>query len=92
MGNRLYGTFLIIIWKYINPPSCGLCIQVGGSNSLPKKDAIIVVGFIQINILSKFGAPKTIISDKGSHFENKVFAKHVSRYGIKHLMGLAYHP
>ena len=36
-----------------------------------KNDANIVVGFIQRNILSKFGAPKTIISDEGSHFANK---------------------
>ena len=53
----------------------------------PRNDAITVVGFIQRNILSRFGAPKTIISGKGSHF-----AKRMSRYGIKHLMGLAYHP
>ena len=30
----------------------------------PKNDANIVVGFIQINILSRFGAPKTVISDE----------------------------
>ena len=53
----------------------------------PRNDAIIVVGFIQRNILSRFGAPRTITSDEGSHF-----AKLMSRYGIKHLMGLAYHP
>ena len=60
--------------------------------SYPKNDAITVVGFIQRNILSKFGAPKTIISDKGSHFANKIFAKLISRYGIKHMMELAYLP
>ena len=43
--------------------------------SCPKNDATIVVGFIQRNILSRFGAPRTIISDEGSHFANKVFAK-----------------
>ena len=58
----------------------------------PRNDAITMVGFIQRNILSRFGAPRTIISDEGSHFVNKVFAKLMSRYGIKHLMGLAYHP
>ena len=52
----------------------------------------IVVGFIQINILSRFGAHITIIIDEGSHFTNKVFAKLVSRYGIRHVMGLVYHP
>ena len=58
----------------------------------PKNDAITVVGFIQRNLFSRFGAPRTIISDEGSHFSNKVFAKLVSRYGIKQMMGLAYHP
>ena len=36
----------------------------------PINDASIVVGFIQRNILSRFGAPKTIISDERSHFAN----------------------
>ena len=58
----------------------------------PKNDAITVVRFIQRNILSNYGAPRTIISDEGSHFANKVFAKHMSIYEIKHMMGLAYHP
>ena len=58
----------------------------------PRNDAITMVGFIQRNILIRFGAPRTIISDEGSHFSNKVFAKLLSRYGIRHVMGLAYHP
>ena len=42
--------------------------------SCPRNDANTMVGFIQRNILSRFGAPGTIISDEGSHFANKVFA------------------
>ena len=45
----------------------------------PRNDAFIVAGFIQRNLLSRFGAPRTIISDEGSHFE-----KLMSRYGIRH--------
>ena len=62
------------------------------ATTCPRNDAITVVGFIQRNILSKFGAHRTIIIDEGSHFTNKVFAKLMSKYGIKHLMGLTYHP
>ena len=68
------------VFKWVEPTSC------------PKNDTITVVGFKQRNILSGFGTPRTIISDEGSHFANKVFSKLMSRYGIKHLMGLAYHP
>ena len=60
--------------------------------SCPRNDANTVVIFLQKNILSRFGTPKTIISDGGSHFANKIFAKFMSRYGIKHIMSLAYHP
>ena len=42
--------------------------------------------------MSKFGASRTTISDGGSHFANNVFEKLMSRYGIKHIMSLAYHP
>ena len=58
----------------------------------PKNDTNTVVGFLQRNILSRFGTPRTIISDGGSHFQNKLFEKLMGRYGIKHVMSLAYHP
>ena len=58
----------------------------------PRNDANTVVSFIQKIILSRFGAPITIISDEGSHFENKLFEKLMSRYGIRHVMRLDYHP
>ena len=62
------------------------------ASACPINDDSTVVRFIQRNILSRFGAPRTIISDKGSHFANKIFEKLMSRYGIRHVMGLAYHP
>ena len=58
----------------------------------PRNDASTVVGFIQRNILNRYGSLRTIISDEGSHFANKLFAKILSRYGVRHAMGLAYHP
>ena len=58
----------------------------------PKNDANTVVGFLQRNILSRFGTPRTIISAGGSYFANKVFDKLMGIYGIKHIMSLAYHP
>ena len=58
----------------------------------PRNDTTTVVSFLQKNILSRFGTPGTIISDGGSHFANKIFSKLMSRYGIKHIKSLAYHP
>ena len=33
-----------------------------------------------------------VTSDEGSHFANKLFAKLLRRYGVRHVIGLAYHP
>ena len=60
--------------------------------SCPINGANTVVGFIQRNILRRYGALRTIFSDEGSQFSNKLFAKLLSRYGVQHVMGLAYHP
>ena len=38
-----------------------------------------------------FGAPRTIISDEGSHVASKLVAKLMSRYGVRHVMSLTYH-
>ena len=46
----------------------------------PRNDANTGVEFIQRNILSIFGSPRTIISDEGRHFANKLFAKLLSKY------------
>ena len=58
----------------------------------PRNDVNTVVGFVQRNIVSRYGPPRTIISDEGSHFANKLYAKLLSRYGVRHDMKLAYHP
>ena len=62
------------------------------ATSCPKNDPNTVMGFLQRNILSRFGTLRTIISDGGSHFANKVFEKLMNIYGIKHIMSLDYHP
>ena len=104
MADRFYGTFPTVIWKSIHspfPPSFGnqyILLAVDYVSKwveaicCPRNDANTVVGFMQRNILSGFGAPRTIISDEGSHFANKLFTKLMSRYGIRHVMGLDYHP
>lgn len=37
----------------------------------PNNDGKIVLGFLQKIIFRRFGNPRTIISDEGSHFRNK---------------------
>ncbi|GJZ39302.1 reverse transcriptase domain-containing protein [Tanacetum coccineum] len=41
---------------------------------------------------NKFGAPRAIISDRGTHFCNDQFAKVMLKYGVTHRLSTAYHP
>ena len=66
--------------------------RYSGSHSLSQKVCQHSCGFIQINILGRYGALRTIINHEGSHFENKLLVKLLTRYGVSHAMGLAYHP
>nr|GEW85975.1 reverse transcriptase domain-containing protein [Tanacetum cinerariifolium] len=58
---------------------------------LPTNDARIVVKFLK-SLFSRFGTPKAIISDRGTHFYNDQFAKVMSKYGVTHRLSTAYHP
>nr|GFC26896.1 reverse transcriptase domain-containing protein [Tanacetum cinerariifolium] len=40
----------------------------------------------------KFGTPKAIISDRGTHFCNDQFTRVMSNYGVTHHLSTAYHP
>nr|GEU86985.1 reverse transcriptase domain-containing protein [Tanacetum cinerariifolium] len=41
---------------------------------------------------NKFGTPRAIISDRGIHFCNDLFAKVMLKYGVTHRLAIAYHP
>ncbi|XP_059639472.1 uncharacterized protein LOC132281823 [Cornus florida] len=55
-------------------------------------DHRVVVRFFKDLILPRFGIPRAIISDNGSHFCNKVFGNLLTKYGIIHKVALSYHP
>ena len=55
-------------------------------------DHKVVVKFLQSNIFSRFGCPRAIISDEGTHFVNKHFAALVKKYSITHKVTTPYHP
>ena len=79
-GNLYILLTIDCVSKWVNAIAC------------PRNDANLVVNFVQKHIFNKFGTPRTIINDEGSHFANRLFARLMSKYGVKHAMGLAYHP
>ncbi|RDX78157.1 hypothetical protein CR513_41613, partial [Mucuna pruriens] len=41
---------------------------------------------------TKFGVPKVLISDQGSHFYNRAMATLLKKYGVVHRVATTYHP
>ncbi|GKD78366.1 reverse transcriptase domain-containing protein, partial [Tanacetum coccineum] len=58
---------------------------------LPTNDARVVVKFLK-SLFARFGTPRAIISNRGTHFCNDQFAKVLSKYGVTHRLTTAYHP
>ncbi|RVW28991.1 Pro-Pol polyprotein [Vitis vinifera] len=55
-------------------------------------DHKVVLKFLKENIFSRFGVPKAIISDGGTHFCNKPFEALLAKYEVKHKVATPYHP
>ncbi|GJW22518.1 reverse transcriptase domain-containing protein [Tanacetum coccineum] len=60
------------------------------AKALPTNDARVVVKFLK-SLFSRFGAPRAIISDRGTHFCNDKFDRVMSKYGVTHRLSIAYH-
>nr|GEX99861.1 reverse transcriptase domain-containing protein [Tanacetum cinerariifolium] len=61
------------------------------SEALPTNDARVVVKFLK-SLFSRFGIPRAIISDRGTHFCNDQFTRVMIKYGVTHRLATAYHP
>ncbi|GJR36154.1 reverse transcriptase domain-containing protein [Tanacetum coccineum] len=64
-----------------------------GANLTAKK--VFDAGFFWPTIYKdahEFGAPRAIISDRGTHFCNDQFTKVMLKYGVTHRLSTAYHP
>ncbi|GJU76747.1 reverse transcriptase domain-containing protein [Tanacetum coccineum] len=61
------------------------------AKALPTNNARVVVKFLK-SLFARFGTPRAIISDRGTHFCNDQFAKVMSKYGVTHRLATAYHP
>ncbi|GJT72988.1 reverse transcriptase domain-containing protein [Tanacetum coccineum] len=48
--------------------------------------------YILVAVDYLFGAPRAMISDRGTHFYNDQFAKVMLKYGVTHRLSTAYHP
>nr|GFB42197.1 hypothetical protein [Tanacetum cinerariifolium] len=61
------------------------------AKALPTNDARVVCKFLK-SLFTRFGSPRAIISDRGTHFCNDQFSKVMLNYGVTHRLSIAYHP
>ncbi|GKB75859.1 reverse transcriptase domain-containing protein [Tanacetum coccineum] len=61
------------------------------AQALPTNDARVVVTFLK-KLFCRFGMPKALISDQGTHFCNKIMEKTMKIYGVNHRFSTSYHP
>ena len=55
-------------------------------------NSIDTATFIYEEIICRFGAPRVIQSDQGTHFVNEVIKELTKRFQIKHSLSSPYHP
>ncbi|KAM1230455.1 hypothetical protein ACFX11_040760 [Malus domestica] len=55
-------------------------------------DSRIVADFVKSNIFSRFGMPRVLISDGGSHFCNRTIEALLRKYNVMHKVSTPYHP
>nr|GEX99728.1 reverse transcriptase domain-containing protein [Tanacetum cinerariifolium] len=60
------------------------------AKALPTNDARVVCKFLK-SLFARFGSPRAIISDRGTHFCNDQFSKVMLKYGVTHRLSTAYH-
>nr|GEZ01096.1 hypothetical protein [Tanacetum cinerariifolium] len=60
------------------------------AQALPTNDARVVVKFLR-QLFARFGVPKALISDRGTHFCNFQLEKALQRYDVTHKLSMAYH-
>nr|GEZ26110.1 reverse transcriptase domain-containing protein [Tanacetum cinerariifolium] len=60
------------------------------AKALPTNDSRVVCKFLK-NLFARFGAPRAIISDRGTHFCNDQFTKVMQKYDVTHRLATPYH-
>jgi hypothetical protein len=58
----------------------------------PTNNTRVVIKLFKNIIFPRFGVPRIVVSDGGSHFISKILEKLLFKYGVKHRVATPYHP
>ena len=83
-GKRTGVRYIIIVVEYVT--------KWAEVEPVPSCTKEVATKFIYENIITRFGCPLTLISDKGSHFINQTIQILLKEFLIDHHKSSAYHP
>ncbi|OAE27858.1 hypothetical protein AXG93_3459s1010 [Marchantia polymorpha subsp. ruderalis] len=78
--------------KTLHPSSHGLCDKMVEAEATRKDDAATVANFLFKSIITRYGCPLELVSDRGTHFLNKVIEDLTNHFQIKHRKTTPYNP
>ncbi|GJU62362.1 reverse transcriptase domain-containing protein [Tanacetum coccineum] len=78
-----FANYLVIAVDYVS--------KWAKAQALPTNDARVVITFMK-KLFCHFRMPKALISDRGTHFYNKIMEKTMKGYGVNHRFSTSYHP
>lgn len=78
-GNK----YILVTVDYVSK-----CVE---AQAFPINDAKTMVKFLK-RLFTRFGTPRIVISDRGTHFYNTQIEKVLKHYGMHHHLYTPYHP
>ena len=77
-------TYIVVATEYLT--------KWAEAKAVKTNTAAHVATFMYENIISRFGCPKILISDRGLHFLNDLIEQMTNRFQTKHRKTTPYHP
>ncbi|XP_073153160.1 uncharacterized protein [Henckelia pumila] len=90
-GIDFMGPFLVSVWyKFILLATdyVSKCVEALACRT---NDSRVIVNFLKKYIFARYGTPRTIISNGGTHFCNRQFDNLLNKYGVNHKVATPYH-
>ncbi|CAA7042933.1 unnamed protein product [Microthlaspi erraticum] len=91
-GGQAFSKTLTTSLQGIHPVAVDYVSKWVEAIASPTNDAKVVLKLFKSIIFPRYGVPRVVISDGGSHFINKVFENLLKKYGVKHKVATPYHP
>jgi transposase InsO family protein len=83
-GKRTVARYIITVTKYLT--------RWDEEREVKDCSATIVAGFIFDDIITTFACPKILMSDQGTHFQNKIVESLTKEFAVHHQKSTLYHP